>query len=126
MTDPCGGSLNLLKDQYQRWWTSVFLTITSECSNIPAFSYLGHQVFIVLSFRSLRDCHAGHYPGARSNVRNNVLSTGCSGDQKGFHFSKPVWCLMKAGLVDRPPQAATNSSSSPVRIGLRWCEKHSA
>lgn len=41
MTDPCGGPLNLLRNQYQRWWTSVFVTITSECANIPAFSYLG-------------------------------------------------------------------------------------
>ena len=38
----CGGPRNLLKDHYDSWWTSVFLrTITSECANIPAFSYLG-------------------------------------------------------------------------------------
>lgn len=42
MRIPCGGPRNLLKDQYVIWWTSVFLkTITSECVNIPAFSYLG-------------------------------------------------------------------------------------
>ena len=41
MADPCGGPLNLLKDQYESWRASVFLkTITSECANIPAFSYL--------------------------------------------------------------------------------------
>ncbi|WP_148225676.1 hypothetical protein [Ketogulonicigenium vulgare] len=45
MTDPCGGPLNLLKNQYDSWWTSVFLTITSECANIPAFSYLGSSGF---------------------------------------------------------------------------------
>ena len=42
MTDPCGGPLNLLRNQYDSWWASAFLkTITSECANIPAFSYLG-------------------------------------------------------------------------------------
>lgn len=39
---PCAGARNPLKDQYESWWTSVLLeTITSECANIPAFSYLG-------------------------------------------------------------------------------------
>ncbi len=58
MADPCGGPLNLLKDQYQGWWTSVFLTITSECANIPAFSYLGasglHRVIPPKTARPLR------------------------------------------------------------------------
>ena len=56
MTDPCGGPLNLLRNQYQRWWTSVFLTITSECANIPAFSYLrasGLHRFILPKFARL-------------------------------------------------------------------------
>lgn len=42
MADPCGGPLNLLKDQYVSWWASVFLkTIAPGCSSIPVFSYLG-------------------------------------------------------------------------------------
>lgn len=42
MRIPCGGPLNLLRNQYVSWRASVFLeTITSECANIPAFSYLG-------------------------------------------------------------------------------------
>lgn len=57
----CGGPLNLLKNQYQDWWTSVFLqTITSECANIPAFSFLGYQVFISSSFQNMCDCLAEH------------------------------------------------------------------
>lgn len=46
---PCGEPRNLLMNQYLRWRASVFLkTITSECANIPAFSYLLAQVFIAL------------------------------------------------------------------------------
>lgn len=46
MRIPCGGPRNLLKDLYECWWASVFLkTITSECANIPAFSYLGSSGF---------------------------------------------------------------------------------
>lgn len=59
MRIPCGGPRNLLKDQKRYWWISVFLkTITSECANIPAFSYLGssglHRVVPPKTARPLR------------------------------------------------------------------------
>ncbi|SOB89468.1 hypothetical protein SAMN05877809_10113 [Rhodobacter sp. JA431] len=76
MRIPCGGPLNLLTNQYHGWWTSVFLAITSECANIPAFSYVGHQVFIVLFLLKSRDHRAGQYTSTRPIERNQALSTG--------------------------------------------------
>lgn len=58
----CGGPLNPLKDQYQGWEASVFLTIAPGCWRIPVFSYLRVQVFIISSFQKRHDFYAHNIP----------------------------------------------------------------
>lgn len=91
MTDPCGGPLNLLKDQYQRWWTSVFLTITSECANIPAFSYLRAQVFIVSSLRKAARLSRGTISCSPPDWKKASLINGLVSPPKGFPFFASRW-----------------------------------
>lgn len=78
MTDPCGGPLNLLRNQCLGWLTSVFLTITSECANIPAFSYLGASClhrFILPKFAKLsrRTLSRGSVDWKKQRVINGLF-----------------------------------------------------
>ncbi len=87
MRIPCGEPRNLLKDQKRYWWTSVFLrTITSECANIPAFSYLGssglHRVIPPETARPLR----GTISCALSDWKKPSLINGLALSPKGLPF----------------------------------------
>ncbi len=80
MRIPCGEPRNLLKDQKRYWWISVFLkTITSECANIPAFSYLGssgfHRAVPPKTARPLRGTISCALPDwNKSNLINGLTS----------------------------------------------------
>ena len=58
-----------------------------------------------------------------SNWKKSGLINGLILPPNGLPFSYPVGRQVRAGLVDRPPGAATDSSSAPVRIGHRQREK---
>lgn len=98
MRIPCAGARNLLRNQYQRWRASVFLkTITSECANIPAFSYLGSS-----------GLHHVILPNAVSNLAR-ILSRGLK------NWNKP---RLINGLISPPkglPFFTSRSSSTEGR-----------
>lgn len=105
----CGGPRNLLKDQYVSWWALVFLkTITSECANIPAFSYLGssglHRVLPPKAARPLRGTISRDLPDWKKPSLINRLIWAPKGIQFFASRSAPAEgrsCGPAAGSRDR-------------------------
>lgn len=127
MRIPCAGARNLLRKQYQGWRASVFLKmITSECANIPAFSYLGSS-----------GLHCFILPKA-VRISAHILSRGPRNWNKPRLINKLISPPKRIAFFTSRSSPAEGRSCGPtagnpdrqfsalVRIGLRRCEKQTA